>query len=106
GFWDPRQSIRRGMHSSYMSMRALTHEGIELHRFAGILPEQLLPEAARHHDAVVAADQRTVMRCLRDDLACFVPDISHVAPPVALVRPIARALQDRRTDFARRVTSG
>ena len=57
------------------------HQGVELHRFAAILPEQFLAEAARHDDAVVAADQRTVFRCLGDDLAVFVHDVSH-APSV------------------------
>jgi hypothetical protein len=39
-------------------MRTSPEEGIKLHRFAGILPEQFLTEAARQHDAVVPADQR------------------------------------------------
>jgi hypothetical protein len=48
------------------------------------LPEQFLVEAARHYDAVVAADQYTVFRCLGDDLAVFVHDVSHV-PSVFLL---------------------
>jgi hypothetical protein len=53
-----------------MSMRTpRTYEGVKLHSFAGILPEQFLTEPARHHDAVLAADQRTVIRGLGDDLA-------------------------------------
>jgi hypothetical protein len=51
-------------------------EGIQRHRFAGILPEQFLAEAGRHREAVVAADQRMVLRCYRDDLARFVHDVS------------------------------
>jgi hypothetical protein len=78
----------RDAHSSYMSMRTLTHEGVKLYRFAGILPA-LLTEVARRYDAVVAADQDTVNRYLRDDLAGFVHDASHVALRVVLVRPIA-----------------
>ena len=52
-------------------------EGIKLHRFAGILPEQFLTEASRHREAVVAADQRMVIRCLGDDLPGFVHDVFH-----------------------------
>ena len=66
--------------SSCTSMTSL-EEGIKLHRFAGIFPEQFLTEAGRHREAVVAADQRMVIRCFRDDLAVFVYDISHVPPP-------------------------
>ena len=67
--------------SSCMSMRTSLEEGIKLHRFAGIFPEQFLTVAGRHREAVVAADQRMVIRCFRDDLAGFVYDISHVPPP-------------------------
>ena len=67
--------------SSCMSMRTSLEEGIKPHRFAGIFPEQFLTEAGRHREAVVAADQRMVIRCFRDDLAVFVYDISHVPPP-------------------------
>ena len=63
-------------------MRTSLEEGIELHRFAGIFPEQFLTEAGRHREAVVAADQRMVIRCFRDDLAGFVHDVSHVPPPI------------------------
>jgi hypothetical protein len=38
-----------------MSMRTCPEEGINLHRFAGILPEQFLTEAGRHREPVVAA---------------------------------------------------
>jgi hypothetical protein len=60
----------------------MLEEGINLHRFAGILPKQLLTEASRHRDAVVAADQRVVIRCFGDNLAGFVHDVSHVTPPI------------------------
>src|SRR6478672_3985201 len=53
-------------------------EGIKLHRFAGIFPEQFLTEAGRHREAVMAADQRMVIRCFGDDLADFVHDAFHV----------------------------
>jgi hypothetical protein len=62
-------------------MRTSLEEGIKLHRFAGIFPEQLSTEAGRHREAVVAADQRMVIRYFRDDLAHFVHDVSHVPPP-------------------------
>ena len=61
-----------------ISMRTSLEEGIKLHRFAGVFPEQFLTEAGRHREAVVAADQRMVIRCFRDDLAGFVHDVSHV----------------------------
>jgi hypothetical protein len=62
--------------SSCMSMRTL-EEGIKLHRFAGIFPEQLFTEAGRHREAVVPADQRVVIRCFGYNLAGFVHDVSH-----------------------------
>ena len=52
-------------------------EGIKVHRFAGIFPAQFFTEAGRHREAVVAADQRMVIRSYRDDLAGFVYDVSH-----------------------------
>ena len=64
----------------------MLEEGIKLHRFAGIFPEQFLTEAGRHREAVVAADQHMVIRCFRDDLAGFVHDASHVPPPSQLLR--------------------
>jgi hypothetical protein len=67
--------------SSCMSMRTSLEEGIKLHRFAVIFPKQLLTETGRHRKAVVAADQRMVIRCFGDDLAGFVHDVSHVPPP-------------------------
>jgi hypothetical protein len=60
----------------------MPEEGLKVHRFAGVLPEQLLTEASRHRDAVLPADQRAVTRCLGDDLAGFVHDVSHVPPPI------------------------
>ena len=63
-------------------MRTSLEEGIKPHRFAGIFPEQFLTEAGGYREAVVAADQRMVIRCLRDDLAGFVHDIFHVTPPI------------------------
>ena len=77
----PGQSHGVASASSCMSMRACLEEGIKPHRFAGIFPEQSLTEAGRHREAVVAADQRMVIRCFGDDLAGFVDDVSHVPPP-------------------------
>ena len=70
------RDVARG--SSCTSTRTSPEEGIKLHRFAGILPEQLLTVAGRNREAVVATDQRMVIRCFGDDLASFVHDISHV----------------------------
>ena len=58
-------------------MRTSLEEGIKLHRLAGIFPEQFFTEAGRHREAVVAADQRMVIRSFGDDLAGFVHDVSH-----------------------------
>jgi hypothetical protein len=55
----------------------MPEEALKVHRFAVVLPEQLLSEARRHRDAVVPADQRAVMRCLGDDLAALIHDVSH-----------------------------
>ena len=78
-------------------MRTSLEEGIKLHRFAGIFPEQFLTEAGRHREAVVAADQRMVIRCFGDDLVCFVHDVSDVTPPIqrALSWPIQRRTYSR-----------
>jgi hypothetical protein len=65
-------------------MRTSFEEGIKLHRFAGIFPEQFFTEAGRHCEAVVAADQRMVIRRLGDYLTVFVHDASH-APFLAAV---------------------
>jgi hypothetical protein len=73
--------------SGCISMRTSLEEGIKLHRFAGMFPEQFLTEAGRHREAVVAADQRMVIRCFGDDLAGFVHDVSHVPPPHPTHRP-------------------
>jgi hypothetical protein len=48
--------------STCISMRTYLEEGIKVHRFAGIFPEQFLTEAGRHREAVVAADQRMGVR--------------------------------------------
>ena len=64
--------------SSCMSMRTCPEEGIKFHRFAGMFPEQFFTEAGRHREAVVAADQRMVIRCFGDDLVGFVDDVFHV----------------------------
>jgi len=70
-------------------MRTSLKEGIKPHGFAGIFPEYLFSETSRHREPVVAADQRMVIRCFRDDLAVFVYDVLHVPPPIqrALSRP-------------------
>ena len=60
----------------------ILEEEIKLHRFAGISPEQFFTEAGRHREAVVAADQRMVIRCFRDDFVHVVHDVSHVPPPI------------------------
>jgi hypothetical protein len=84
-------------------MRTSLEEGIKLHSFAGIFPEQSLTVAGRHREAVMAADQRMVIRCFGDDLAGFVHDVSHVPPPIqraGLVdAPIDLALVPIRTMF-------
>src|SRR5882724_4929560 len=71
--------MRSASASSCMSMKTcrMPEEGLKVHRFAGVLPDQLLTEASRHRDAVVPANQRAVMRCLGDDLAGFVHDVPH-----------------------------
>ena len=63
-------------------MRTSLEEGVKPHRFAGIFPEQFLTETGGHREAVVAADQRMVIRCFRDDLAGFVHDVFQVPPPI------------------------
>ena len=64
-------------------------EGIKPHRLAGIFPEHFFPKTGRHREPVVAADQRMVIGCFRDDLAVFIHDVFHVPPPIqrALSRP-------------------
>ena len=60
----------------------MLEEEIKLYRFAGISPEQSFTEAGRHREAVVAADQNMVIRCVGDDLAGFVHDEFHGPPPI------------------------
>jgi hypothetical protein len=67
-------------------MRTSLEEGIKLHRLAGIFPEQFFTEAGRHREAVVAADQRMIIRSFGDDLAGFVHDVSHAPFLVAVER--------------------
>jgi hypothetical protein len=55
----------------------MPEEALKVHRFAVVLPKQLLSEAGGHRDAVVPADQCAVMRCLGDDLAALIHDVSH-----------------------------
>ena len=69
-------------------MRTSLEEGIKLHRFAGIFPEQFSTKAGRYREAVVAADHRMFIRCFRDDLAHFVHDVSHVPPPIQRTGPV------------------
>jgi len=57
-------------------------EEVQLYGFAGIFPEQPFTEAGRHREAVVAADQRMVIRCFGDDFPGFVHDDFHVRPPI------------------------
>jgi hypothetical protein len=63
-----------------MSMQTSLEEGIKVHRLAGIFPEQFFTEVGRHCEAVVAADQRMVIRSYGDDIAGFVHDVSHAHP--------------------------
>ena len=69
-------------------MRTSLEEGIKLHRFAGIFPEQSLTEAGRHREVVVAADQRMVIRCYGDDHRRFGQRCFSWALRVALFRPV------------------
>ena len=66
--------------SGCISIRTSLEEGIKLHRFAGMFPEQFFTETGRHREAVVAADQRMVIRSYGDDIAGFVHDVSHAHP--------------------------
>ena len=52
-------------------------EGIKLHGFASIFPEQFFTEVAATGEAVVAADQRMVICCFGDDFADFIHDVYH-----------------------------
>jgi hypothetical protein len=60
----------------------MLEEEVQLYWFAGIFPEQSFTEAGRHREAVVAADQRMVIRCFGDDFPVFVHDDFHVRPPI------------------------
>ena len=60
----------------------MLEEEVQLYGFAGIFPEQSFTEAGRHREAVVAADQRMVIRSFGDDLSVFVHDDFHVRPPI------------------------
>ena len=92
--------------SGCISMRTSLEEGIKLHRFAGIFPEQFSTEAGRYREAVVAADHRMFIRCFRDDLAHFVHDVSHVPPPIQRTGPVDAPFwrhhegRDRQSDAA------
>ena len=68
-----------------MSMQTSLEEEIKRHRLAGIFPAPFFTEAGRHRKAVVAADQRMVIRSFGDDLAGFVYDVSHARPLLAAV---------------------
>ncbi|MDA9398780.1 hypothetical protein XH79_08395 [Bradyrhizobium sp. CCBAU 45389] len=63
-------------------MRMVLEEEIKLHRFAGISPEQSFAHAARHRQAMVAPEQNMIIRCYGDDLAGFINDDFHAAPPM------------------------
>ena len=52
-----------------------------------MLPELFFTEAGRDREAVVAADQRMVIRCLGDNLPGFVDDDLHVPPPIQRAGP-------------------
>jgi hypothetical protein len=78
----------------------MLEEVIKLYRFAGISPEQFFTEARSHREAVVAADQRMVIRCFRDDFSGFVHDGFHVTPPIqraisaaAMMRNLSNLMQ-------------
>jgi hypothetical protein len=92
--------------SGCLSLRTSLEEGIKLHRFAGIFPKQFSTEAGRHREAVVAADQRMVIRCFRDDIAGFVHDVSHVPPQIQRTGRVDAAFwryhegRDRQSDAA------
>ena len=75
----------------------MLEEEIKPHRFAGISPEQSFTEAGRHREAVVAADQRIVIRCFSDDLAGFVHDVSHVRHPLSVLGFMLSPKMENRT---------
>ena len=65
-------------------------EVIKLYRFAGISPEQFFTEARSHREAVVAADQRMVIRCFGDDLVGFVHCRAYTGEAVRSLAAIMR----------------
>ena len=68
----------------------MLEEVIKLHRLASISPEKSLTEAGCLREAMVAADQSSmVIRCFGDDLAGLVDDDFHALPPVQ--RPLGAA---------------
>jgi hypothetical protein len=64
----------------------MLEEHIKLYGFAGLFPEQFLTKAGRHREAVMAADQRMVIRCFGDDFSGFVHNDFHVPPPIQRAR--------------------
>ena len=72
--------------SGCMSMRTSLEEGIKLHSFAAIFPEQFATKAGRHREAVVAAD--------RSELP-GVPDDALQRALVATERRLAELLAER-----------
>jgi len=79
----PKQQARSSGSSRIAKRTSRTpEEKVKLYRFAGISPEQLSTKAGRHREAVMAADQRMVIRCLSDNLSVFVHDDFHVPPPI------------------------
>src|SRR4051812_25845985 len=63
GIRDSTTRVHVACASGCMSIRTSLEEGIKLHRFAAIFPEQFLTEAGGHRKAVMAADQRMVVSC-------------------------------------------
>ena len=97
--------------SSCMSIRTSLEEGIKPHRFAGIFPEQFLTEAGRHREAVVAADQRMVIRCFGDDLGrlrprCILCDASNPMRSIDFPRPVRSKLSHRSGSIELTATGG
>jgi hypothetical protein len=76
-----------------MRTAVMLEEQIKLHGFAGISPKKSLAEAGRQREAMVAAEQGMVIRCLGDDFAGFVDDDFHAPPPMQ--RPVSAAVMLR-----------
>ena len=70
-----------------LSMRTSLEEGIKLHGFTVMLPEQFLTETGGHREAVVAADQRMVIRCFGDSPASSTMFLMCRLPPTRRYRP-------------------